>query len=65
MLTRADAGARIVDTLRAQGGKIEDASVRGLATLIGARKSNVHNALSALIAAGTVARLGDGLVLQA
>jgi hypothetical protein len=63
--TKADAQARLVDTLKAQGGRIEGASIRGLAALIGARRSNVHNALAALVAAGTVAKIGTALVLQA
>jgi hypothetical protein len=64
--TKAGASAAIVDTLRDRGGRIENASVRGLASLINATKSNVHNALMALVAAGVVARVaGGGLVLQA
>jgi predicted transcriptional regulator len=39
-------------------------TVRGVAALIGASKSTVHNALGALIAAGVVERAGDGLVLR-
>ena len=63
--TKADAKTAIVSTLRDNGGRLEGASVRGLATLIGAHKSNVHNALTALIAAGAVAKIGTALVLQA
>jgi DNA-binding IclR family transcriptional regulator len=54
-----------VDTLKRKGGKLEDASVRGIARLIGARKSTVHNAIAALISAGVVAKLGGQLVLRA
>jgi hypothetical protein len=65
-VSKADAGARIVDTLQAQGGRIEGGSVRGLAALIGGRKSTVHNALAALIGAGVVAKAAGGaLVLTA
>src|SRR5262245_38763348 len=60
------AGARIVDTLKASpGGRIEGSSVRGLAALIGGRKSTVHAALSALPASGVVAKAGTALVLTA
>jgi hypothetical protein len=62
--TKVDAQQAIVSTLQVNGGRMDGASVRGLAALIGAHKSNVHNAIAALIAAGTVARLGGGLVLQ-
>jgi hypothetical protein len=54
-----------VDTLKERGGRIEGASVRGLAGLIGATKSTTFNAISALIASGCVARIGGRLVLQA
>jgi hypothetical protein len=64
--TKAGAKSAIVSTLRDHGGRIEGASVRGLASLIGGTKSNVHNALVALVAAGVVAKVvGGGLVLQA
>jgi hypothetical protein len=63
-LTKADAQAKLVDTLKKQGGKIEEASVRGVARLIGARRSTVHNALAALVSAGVVAKLGGVLVLR-
>jgi DNA-binding IclR family transcriptional regulator len=46
-------------------GALDDASVRGVAKLIGARKSTAHNAIAALIAAGVVARVGGELVLAA
>jgi hypothetical protein len=63
--TKAGAQSAILDTLRERGGSIEGASVRGLASLIGAHKSNVHNALGALITAGVVAKIGTALVLRA
>ena len=56
---------RLVDSLRAEGGKLDDASVRGVAKLIGAKKSTVHNAVAGLIASGVVAKVGTGLVLVA
>jgi hypothetical protein len=62
--TKEGAQSAIVDTLRSHGGRMEGASVRGLAALIGGQKSNVHNALVALIAAGVVAKFGGALVLQ-
>lgn len=64
-MSKADAGARIVDTLASHGGRIEGGSVRGLAALIGGRKSTVHNALAALIGAGIVAKVGTAFVLTA
>jgi hypothetical protein len=63
-LTKVDAQVQLLDMLRRRGGRIEDASVRGLARLIGAKKSTAHNAIATLIGAGIVARLGSGLVLQ-
>jgi hypothetical protein len=62
-LGRGATEARIVDTLRTQGGRV-DATVRSLATTIGAKRSTVHNALAGLLAAGAVARVGGELVLR-
>jgi DNA-binding IclR family transcriptional regulator len=60
------AQVRIVDTLKASpGGKLNDASVRGVAKLLGLSKSTVHNALSALVAGGIVTKVGTGLALTA
>ena len=53
---RTSTGQRIVDALRDSGGRLEGASVRGIARLIGSNKSTVHGALAGLIAAGVVAR---------
>jgi hypothetical protein len=63
--TKVGAQQAIVSTLKEHGGRMDGASVRGLAALIGAHKSNVHNALGALIATGVVVKLGGELVLQA
>lgn len=60
---RATAAGRIVDKLRDQGGRLETASVRGIAALIGARKSTVHTAVAGLVAAGVIARDAGELVL--
>ena len=54
-----------MDTLKASGGKLSGASVRGLAAKVGARKSTVHIALAGLIASGVVVRIGEELVLRA
>lgn len=62
---KADAQTAILDTLKGRGGKLDDASVRGIAQLIGGRKSTVHSALAGLVAAGVVTRMGSELVLQA
>ena len=62
--TRTAAGKRIVDMLKDHGGRLEAASVRGLANIIGAKRSTVHNAIAALIAGGAVARVGSQLVLR-
>lgn len=64
VVTKAAAQAALVNTLKSHGGKVEGMSVRGLASLIGATKSTAHNAIAALIAAGTVARIGGELVLK-
>ena len=63
-LTKAAAQAALVDTLKSHGGQVGGTSVRRLASLIGATKSTAHNAIAALIAAGTVARIGGELVLR-
>jgi len=55
----------ITAALSDSGGKLSDATVRGLASKIGARKSTVHNALAGLMAAGIVARDGEDIVLVA
>lgn len=64
LVSKEAAGVRIVDTIKERGGRLEGASVRGLAALIGGRKSTVHSALAGLVAAGVIARLGGELVLQ-
>jgi len=48
------------DKLQAQGGRIEGGSVRGIAALIGGRKSTVHAALAGLLASGIVAKVIGG-----
>jgi hypothetical protein len=50
--------------LKAHGGRLEAASVRGLANIIGAKRSTVHNAIVLLFAGGAVARVGGHLVLR-
>jgi hypothetical protein len=57
------AQARILDELRARGGRLEAASVRTVATLVGGSRTTVHAALGILLAAGAVARTGKALVL--
>src|SRR5262249_9636421 len=64
-VAREQAQARIVDTLKDAGGKLDGASVRALAKGTGAKRSTVHNALASLIGAGIVAKVGAGLVLTA
>jgi len=54
-----------VDVLKAKGGKLDRASVRGVARLIGAKKSTLHGAVAALIAGGVVTKIGGALVLVA
>lgn len=63
--SKATAETAVVDTLKARGGRLPDASVRGLAALLSVPKSTVHNALAALIATGAVAKIGTELVLRA
>jgi hypothetical protein len=57
------AAARIMATLRGQGGR-SAASIRGLAAAVGGKRSTVHGALANLIAAGAVARVGGEIVLR-
>lgn len=58
-----DVAGLIVDAIADSGGRIEAGSVRGIAALIGAKRTAVHGALTALLAAGAVAKVGTGLVL--
>ena len=64
-VARGQAQARIVDTLKDAGGKLDGASVRGIAALIGGKRSTVHAALATLLASGVVAKVGTALVLTA
>jgi uncharacterized membrane protein len=59
-----DIEAAVLDRLKASGGQLSDASVRGLASMVGAPKSTVHLALGALVASGLVAKVGEALVLR-
>lgn len=62
---KADVEGKVVDMLKAKGGKLDDATVRGIARLIGGKKSTVHNAIGSLLASGVVAKVRTGLVLMA
>ena len=62
--TRGRAEVAIVDKLCEAGGRLDTGTARGLATLIGGRKSTVHNALVGLLAAGIVTKAGGALVLR-
>jgi hypothetical protein len=64
-VSKADAERRVVDLIKTKGGRLDDASVRGVAKLIGGRKSTVHSALAGLLAAGVVAKAGGALILAA
>lgn len=59
------AGRQIVDTLQAQGGRIEGGSVRGIAALIGGKRSTVHAALAGLIGSGVVVKAAGGALVLA
>jgi hypothetical protein len=61
---RANTAARIMEALKAQGGRLEAGSVRKIAKLIGGRKSTVHSTLGTLLATGAVGRVGRALVLS-
>ena len=63
--SKAEAEANVVDILKARGGRLDAATVRGMARLICGSKSTAHNALAGLIAAGVVAKAGGALVLAA
>jgi hypothetical protein len=54
---------RILDTLADSGGRLEGGSVRGLAALIGGKRTAVHSALSALLAGGMVAKAAGGALV--
>jgi hypothetical protein len=56
---------RIVAALADNGGRLDRASVRGVAALIGAKRTAVHAALGTLAAGGVVAKVGTALVLTA
>jgi len=62
-VSKVEAENKVVDMLRAKGGRLEDASARGVARLIGGKKSTVHSALAGLIAAGVVVKAGGALML--
>jgi hypothetical protein len=54
----------ILDKLQEADGRLDKGTVRGVAALIGSKKSTVHNAVSALIASGVVAKIGEELILR-
>jgi hypothetical protein len=60
---RLQAQAKVIDLLKASGGRLPKKSERRLGKLAGARKSTMHLALTGLIAAGLVAKTAAGLVL--
>ncbi len=61
-VSKEETAKRILDTLKAHGGR-SDKSVRGLAVLIGGKRGTTYNALTTLVAAGVIARDAGGLVL--
>jgi len=65
VVSKTDAQRRVISLIRDNGGKLDRASARGIACLIGGKKSTVHSALVSLIAAGVVARVGTDLMLAA
>jgi hypothetical protein len=64
-VSKAEAESKVVSLIKDRGGKLERGSARGVAKLIGGKKSTVHSALAGLIAAGVVAKVGGALVLAA
>ncbi|MGE0406656.1 MAG: hypothetical protein AB7O65_10165 [Candidatus Korobacteraceae bacterium] len=62
--SKAAAADAILDAVKGSGGRL-DASTRGLAAMLKARRSTVHNAVMALMAGGVLVRAGSELVLQA
>jgi hypothetical protein len=64
-VSKVDAENKVMDMLRAKGGKLEDASARGVARLIGGKKSTGHRAVAGLLAAGVVVKAGGVLTLAA
>jgi hypothetical protein len=63
-VSKVDAEQKVVRLIQDSGGKLDNASARGVARLIGGKKSTVHTAVAGLIAAG-VAKAGGALVLAA
>ena len=64
-VSKAEAEHKVVSLIRDNGGKLDDGSARGVARLIGGKKSTVHNALAGLIAGGVVVKAGGALMLAA
>ena len=62
---RLEAQGKVIDLLKASGGKLSKNSVRKLGKMVKARRSTAHNALLGLIASGVVAKVGGALVLSA
>ncbi len=54
---------RLLDALRASGGRLDGASVRSLADRVGGSKSTVGDVLSALLAEGVIRREGRAILL--
>ncbi len=54
---------RLLDSLKASGSRLDGASVRSLAAMLGGSKSTVADVLKALLAEGVVRREGRALVL--
>jgi hypothetical protein len=64
-VSKIEAESKVVSLIKDSGGTLESGSARTVAKLIGGKKSTVHSALTGLIAAGVVAKVGTALVLAA
>lgn len=54
----------VLDTVKANNGRLSDTSVRKLGKMVGIKKSTVHSVIVALIASGVLIRAGGDLLLS-
>ena len=64
-MSQSDAEQKVVSLIQGSGGRLADASDRGVARPIGGEKLTVHRAMRGPIAAGIVAKAGGALALAA
>jgi len=64
-VSKSDAERKVLQLVQDSGGKLQAGSARGVAKLIGAKKSTAHSAVAGLITAGVLTKAGGALVLAA